>query len=239
MTVVDSRARVLARVRDTLARSRTEATVAEAEQRLAQPAPNRVPARGRVDPLALAELFISESERIGATAERVANLAEVPARVRDYLVRHNLPATVRIPPEKFVKHIPWSKQQLLTVEEKPADGGDYAAVTGAFAAIAETGTLMLVSGAECTPDLHFLASTHIAIIPHAQICGTYEQAWARLRNEAGKAGGFMPRAVNWITGPSRTADIEQTLLMGAHGPMRLHIIVVDEGGVGDGEARKT
>jgi L-lactate dehydrogenase complex protein LldG len=38
----------------------------------------------------------------------------------------------------------------------------------------------------------------------------------------------MPRNVNWITGPSRTADIEQTLLLGAHGPQRLHIVIVDE-----------
>ena len=38
--------------------------------------------------------------------------------------------------------------------------------------------------------------------------------------------GQMPRTVNWITGPSRSADIEQTLLLGAHGPQRLHVIVV-------------
>lgn len=237
--MTDSRARVLARVRDTLGRSRTEAVAAEVERRLAQPTPNRVPSRAGVGALALAELFITESQRIGATAERAANLADVPARVRDYLGRHNLPAAVRIPPEAFVKTLPWTAQPLLTVEEKPADGSDYTAVTGAFAAIAETGTLMLVSGAECTPDLHFLASTHIVIVPNANLCGTYEQAWARLRKEAGEASGFMPRAVNWITGPSRTADIEQTLLMGAHGPMRLHIILVDESGAGDGEARKT
>ena len=56
------------------------------------------------------------------------------------------------------------------------------------------------------------------------IAGDYESVLARVRNTYGK--GRMPRTVNFITGPSRSGDIEQTLLLGAHGPRRLHIVVV-------------
>ena len=59
-----------------------------------------------------------------------------------------------------------------------------------------------------------------------QVVGALEDAFARLRGKS--APGEMPRAINFVSGPSRTADIEQQLVMGAHGPRRLHIIVVDE-----------
>ena len=62
-------------------------------------------------------------------------------------------------------------------------------------------------------------------MPTDRIVGAYEDAWQRLRGQFGS--GVMPRVVNWITGPSRTADIEQTLLLGAHGPKRLHILLID------------
>jgi L-lactate dehydrogenase complex protein LldG len=48
------------------------------------------------------------------------------------------------------------------------------------------------------------------------------------KQQAGGGATLMPRTVNWITGPSRTADIEQTLLLGAHGPQRLHILIVND-----------
>ena len=56
--------------------------------------------------------------------------------------------------------------------------------------------------------------------------GPYEDAWDRLRAAEGE--GRLPRTVNFITGPSRTGDIEQTIQMGAHGPRRLHVILVED-----------
>jgi L-lactate dehydrogenase complex protein LldG len=58
-----------------------------------------------------------------------------------------------------------------------------------------------------------------------------EDAWAKLRQAhpgATLSGESMPRTVNFITGPSRTGDIEQKILMGAHGPRRLHIVIVED-----------
>jgi len=82
---------------------------------------------------------------------------------------------------------------------------------------------MLLSGAQTPTTLNFLPDAHIVVLPAERIVGPYEEAWQRLR----KQQVAMPRTVNLITGPSRSADIEQTLQLGAHGPMQLHIIVLD------------
>ncbi len=106
----------------------------------------------------------------------------------------------------------------------PSDGHDLNAVSAAFAGIAETGTLALVSGPDNPTTLNFLPDNHIVVLPREAIEADYESVFAKLRNVYGK--GEAPRTLNFITGPSRSADIEQTLLLGAHGPRRLHIVVV-------------
>jgi L-lactate dehydrogenase complex protein LldG len=85
---------------------------------------------------------------------------------------------------------------------------------------------MLTSGADNPTTLNFLPDTHIVVLQASDIAGDYETLWGRLRERYG--AGTMPRTINWITGPSRSADIEQTLILGAHGPRRLHVIVVKE-----------
>ena len=106
----------------------------------------------------------------------------------------------------------------IEVEARPARGDDHVGITGAFCAIAETGTLMMLSGRETPPTVSLLPETHIALVSSASVVRTMEDAWALLRGE--QRG--MPRAVNFISGPSRTADIEQTVTLGAHGPYRVH-----------------
>ena len=58
----------------------------------------------------------------------------------------------------------------------------------------------------------------------SRIVGPYEDAWDLLRREI----GGMPRNVMLVTGPSRSADIEQTLELGAHGPRRLHVVLIED-----------
>ena len=186
-----------------------------------------VPARGRVEPSLLVDTFIAEAERVDATVARVGNGRAVVAAVGGFLAAHGLPAILKMAPDPALRVFPWSGLQIT---EGAADAADMVSLTGAFAGIAETGTLMLLSGPESPTTLNFLPETHIVVLPAAAVVGSYEDAWARLRAtaDATTGDGFMPRAVNWITGPSRTADIEQTLMLGVHAPRRLHVIVTDE-----------
>ncbi len=96
----------------------------------------------------------------------------------------------------------------------------------AFGGVAETGTIAMVSGPDNPSTLNFLADNHVVVVSEKDIIGDYETLWSKIRFAYGK--DVMPRTVNWITGPSRSADIEQTLLVGAHGPRRVHIVVVKD-----------
>ena len=99
-----------------------------------------------------------------------------------------------------------------------------------FAAVAETGTLMLPSAPERPTTLNLLADTAVVVLRASRVVGAYEEAWDLLRaeNHDARSGGFMPRNIRWVTGPSRSADIEQTLELGAHGPRRLHVVLVED-----------
>jgi L-lactate dehydrogenase complex protein LldG len=118
----------------------------------------------------------------------------------------------------------WARS-ALSVEVRPTIGDDLLGITGVFCAIAETGTLVIVAGAETPSATTLLPETHVAVVPVDRIVDTMEDAFALIRFELGR----VPRAINLISGPSRTGDIEQTIVLGAHGPFRVHILVVDAG----------
>ena len=121
--------------------------------------------------------------------------------------------------------MPWSATSL-DILHGPSDGHDLNAVSVAFAAIAETGTVALVSGADNPTTLNFLPDNQIVVVRRGDVLADYESVFLRLREAYGK--GAAPRTVNFVTGPSRSADIGQKLQLGAHGPRRLHIILVGE-----------
>jgi L-lactate dehydrogenase complex protein LldG len=110
----------------------------------------------------------------------------------------------------------------IQYENRLANGEDFVGVTDCFCAIGETGTLLLLSSPS-TPKLHaLLPETHICIVSKSRIVATMEEAFKLLREERGQ----LPRATFFVSGPSRTADIEQTIVIGAHGPYRVHILIV-------------
>lgn len=192
--------------------------------RLAAPARNTVPARGDGDIGQRTALFIAEAERADATTERVAAVEEIGEAVLRFLARHNLPGRLKTAPHPLLDSIDWTRHPTLETGSGPAGDDDQAALSVAATGIAETGTLVLHSGPQSPTTLNFLPDNHIVVMPQSLIGGSYEDAWAALR----EARTGMPRTVNWITGPSRSADIEQTLLLGAHGPRRLHILILDD-----------
>ena len=192
--------------------------------RIESRARNTIPARGKLDPPGQLDLFAEEARAVDATVARVAAPEDVPAAVAEYLRGENLPTKLRMAPSPDLDGYPWDTVTLLEIERGKAEAGDMVSVTGAFAGVAETGTLMLVSGPESPTTLNFLPDAHIVVLRAEDMVGCYEDAWDRLR-----ATGALPRNVNFITGPSRSGDIEQTLQLGAHGPRWLHIVLVEGG----------
>lgn len=146
------------------------------------------------------------------------NRMEVPALLARYLNEKKLPASGVCWPSLTV--LPWNAAGL-EMHSRPAKNDDLVGVTGAFCAIAETGTLMMLSGPETPATTSLLPETHVAVLDPGRIVATMEDAWDLLRKEHKQP----PRAVNFISGPSRTADIEQTVTLGAHGPYRVLIIL--------------
>lgn len=196
---------------------------ASVEARLAGAPRGVVPARGQLDLDGRMRLFREQAERAAATVSVVEESAAVPGEVARFLRDSNLPATLRMGEDPRLAAMPW-EETSLTVGRGRSHGEDLNAVSHAFGAVAESGTLALVSGPDNPTTLNFLPDTHVVVVAAQDIAGDYETVLDNVRRSAGK--GHMSRTVNFVTGPSRSADIEQTLILGAHGPRRLHIIVV-------------
>jgi len=227
---VNARGQILAGIRKSLGRGPLDdRAAAPLRARLEAHAANPIPARVRgLDAEGLVELFKSFAEDADATVARVVGAANAPKAVTEYLAGRNLPAEGVRSPDAALDAYPWSEVPLLQLRAGAATGADAVSITPAFAAIAESGTVMLTSAADRPTTLNFLPGTHIVILRRDQVVGAYEEAWQKLRATAAVRGEAMPRTVNFVTGPSRTGDIEQRLQLGAHGPTRLHIILVDQ-----------
>jgi L-lactate dehydrogenase complex protein LldG len=193
--------------------------------RLAAHPRHLIPARSRLPHPQQVDLFVRNVEKEFGSVTRVPDLDAVPGAVADYLAAQNLPGRVVMAPHPELQAVPWSARPLLDIREGRAQATDAVSVQHGFAGIAETGTLMLPSAPERPVTLNLLADTEIAVLRSSAIVGAYEEAWDRLRAEP----GAMPRNVMLVTGPSRSADIEQALELGAHGPRRLHVVLVEDG----------
>ncbi len=167
----------------------------------------------------LALRFRARAEASASTCDRVAEMADAPGAVARYLEAHRLPMSGCVWPR--LAGLDW-KAAGLELEPRAAKGEDLVGVTGAFCALAETGTLAMVSAPDTPASASLLPETHVALVALARLVPHMEDAWDLMRAELGR----LPRAVNYISGPSRTADIEQTLVLGAHGPYRVHIVLV-------------
>lgn len=195
--------------------------------RLAARTRGTVPQRATGDAAALVERFVAQAKSVSATVERLDGFDDAPAAVAAYLTRENLPAAFRMAPQADLQSIDWSAQPALTVSEGPSDGHDLVGLNRAVCGVSETGTLVMASGPDSPTTLNFLPETEVVMIRADEIVGGYEDAWDVIRRRIGPDGN-LPRTVNMITGPSRTGDIEQTIYLGAHGPRRLHILLIGD-----------
>lgn len=221
---------ILGRIRRGLGRGKLpDGKTGELAERVAAHRRNLVPARATaLDPSAQVELFVQMAEAVQTTVARLASGARVPEEVARYLAAENLPAELALAPDPALAALPWAERPLLQIRRGRAEPGDAVSLTPCLAAVAETGTLMLASGEATPTTLNFLPDTHIVVVRASQVVASYEDGWDLLRARSGSGPRALPRTVNFITGPSRTGDIEQRIELGAHGPRRLHVILIDD-----------
>jgi L-lactate dehydrogenase complex protein LldG len=163
--------------------------------------------------------FRAECSRLGSTHADVERIEDVPAEVARYLGEKGLEKRAVAWAE--LASLDWAAADVA-IDNRPALADDRTGITGSFCAIAETGTVLLLSSARTPKATALLPETHVCLVRRSRLVDTMEEAFALMRNEVGEP----PRATFFVSGPSRTADIEQTIVIGAHGPYRVHVILV-------------
>jgi L-lactate dehydrogenase complex protein LldG len=212
----ESRSAILSAIRSSLGRTDLpKEAVAELERGLREPKARILP---RVDG-DVVEFFLVRAQALAMTIARVARRTEVPAAAVDYLTQRNLPK--RLVVASALKDLQWPAG--IDVRHGATKQDDPVSVTACFAAVAETGSLAMLSGPETPTTLNFTPDDMIAVLDRRDIVAHQEEVWQRIRRER----KTLPRTINLVSGPSRTADIEQVVQLGVHGPRRVHVILVD------------
>jgi L-lactate dehydrogenase complex protein LldG len=160
------------------------------------------------------ERFVAKMLEKSTTLARLGSLAEVGPEVARFVASVNAGRSLCV--SGALASIDWPPQHRAAVRE------DETSVTPCFAAVAESGGIVTLSGRDTPSTLNFVPDNHIVIVYPSQVVRHLEDVWTQWR----ASGRPIPRTVNIISGPSRTADIEQTIQLGAHGPRRLHILLV-------------
>jgi len=220
-----SRERILGAIRITLDAETREATRRQsAAARLARPVVHPRPGRTLRPTGELLQQFKDFQHTLGVTVMEVAAPPEIPAAIAGYLHALGLPLRLRRGADPLLSGLPWESAPSLEIDAGRAQDGDTVGLSRAVAGVAETGTLALGSGSDNPVTLGFVPDIHVVVLRADTVVGSYEEAFDRLRAIYGE--GSLPRTVNLISGPSRTADIEQTIVRGAHGPKRLHVVIL-------------
>lgn len=163
----------------------------------------------------LTQRFCQQVEASAATLSR-CGADELAEHLVAYCRDQDLSGPIAVAPA--LADLDWSE---LAVQPGSSDGSHRVAITRALAGIAETGTLVLPSAADRPANLNFLPDVEIVVLQADTLVKRMEDIWKQI------PASDMPRVINLITGPSRTADVEQTLQLGAHGPRQLHLVLIE------------
>ncbi len=215
----NTRETILARIRHTLQGGNKFPGDMAVESQLRQPSCGPQPTWAEDD----VSRFINKLESVAGSVSRLSSEHEVLPAITAYLQQHDIPLKLVSARSSLLDTLAWPDD--FAVEQRKAVGADVTVLTEAYAGVAETGSLVLLSGANSPTSLNFLPDNYLCILRIENLVRHIEDVWQRLRQES----SGLPRAINFITGPSRTADVEQTIQLGAHGPRRLHVILLVSG----------
>ena len=215
----DSRTNILSAIRSSLieGEQRSEAVLHELKERLYRTQPVLQPSFEDE----LIERFCDKHVGVHGTFERITSIGAIVGAFERYLRCYSLTSNILVGVGKMLDLVEWPES--WQVDRRPAVVSDRVTVSEAFAGIAETGTLVFLQSPQAPTSHLFLAEDHLVVLDTTKIVKYQEEVWRRLRSEVSK----FPRTVNFITGPSKTGDVEQTIEYGAHGPRRLHLLLVD------------
>jgi len=173
----------------------------------------------------LAIAFLVNVLKNFGTVDCVANRSGVVKAVAEYLYRHFRSHRLVAGNDPNLAAMPWREAGVLprfgTVEP-----GEPVALSYAVLGIAEIGAIVTVTGKANPAANNLLSEHHIVVVESARLVRDMESAWERIEAESVKSG--RPRAINFIAGPSSTADIEGKLVYGAHGPRNWHVILMGD-----------
>ena len=167
------------------------------------------------------KLFLSKLKDVGATVSIISNTDELVKEVHLYVAKNQIKTTVTIPENSTLQDIDWNEADVTTQYDAESL---IVSVTNASMGIEETGTLVLLSSPSSPTGMNFLPEHHLIVLNSSNIVKSMEDVWKLLREDKRE----LPRTINLITGPSRTADIEYEIEIGAHGPKKLHVIIINE-----------
>jgi L-lactate dehydrogenase complex protein LldG len=200
-----------------------------------------------IPPSELLPRFEEELQKVAGCAHRAASLQELEETLRRLLAatgatcivvsRNPLLAKLGLDDKlralgKAVAVWPPESGREMTVEaaqefrEQAFSAG--VGITGVDFVLAESGTLVLSSVTEGAQLASLAPPVHVALYRRSQLVGSLEELLERLPVPRDLDEPLLGRAVVFVTGPSRTADIEQILIRGVHGPKELHAILVEE-----------
>ena len=173
-------------------------------------------------PQALRERFIAEAQKVFMNVHEVSSPADAIETILDLIGEEKRIlswASDRIP----LSDLPAALEAAGISIAEPKDGSVLVGITGVNAALAATGSLVLYSGVGQYRATSLLPDKHIAVVKTSQLLLDME-TWAA----QSKAEFTKPANITVVTGPSKTADIAQTLILGAHGPRAVHIVLLPD-----------
>lgn len=163
--------------------------------------------------------FAASARAAGADVHEIARVEDAPEAIWSILANRNAAQHVHVPRNSPANELPWQRASGLTLKMERPSGSD-SAVSFANYAIAETGTLVFLSGERSASSWHFLPGLEFVVLRRELVVPRLEDVIDALASRT-----TIPATVNLVTGPSRTADIEQTIERGAHGPRELCILI--------------
>ncbi|OUD14532.1 LutC/YkgG family protein [Thioflexithrix psekupsensis] len=215
--MTNARAAIFSRLRQSLGRDSLTSTIRdELVLKLQFPPVSLQPTINR-DKLSQ---FKQQLEKVSGIIIEVNHENQITDALKTWLLAQNYPLAAVI--DARLGKLAWSEEWDVCIRN--AQDSDVVSVTLAFTGIAETGSVVMLSSADAPTPLNFLPDVHCVILYESDMVCYMEEAWQKLRKEYTNP----PRTVNVITGPSRTADIEQTIQLGAHGPRQFVVILVQQ-----------